>query len=76
MDTNKQEKWYFRGWSLIASFFCVGPFMLPLVWVNPRFSKKSKLVMSIVIVFVTYLLTKFLIKSLASINSYYQLLSN
>ena len=73
---NNQGKWYFRTWPLIASFLCVGPFMLPLVWSNPRFSKKSKIVISIVIIILTYLLLKFFIKSLKSINSYYQLLSN
>ncbi|MDD5097681.1 MAG: hypothetical protein PHU59_04280 [Candidatus Omnitrophica bacterium] len=75
MDINKQDKWYFKGWSLVISFLCVGPFMLPLVWANPRFSKKSKLIISIVILAATYLLTEFFIKSLSSINSSYQLLS-
>jgi hypothetical protein len=75
MDINKQDKWYFKGWSLVISFLCVGPFMLPLVWANPRFSKKSKLIISIAILAATYLLTEFFIKSLSSINSSYQLLS-
>ncbi|MDO9572727.1 MAG: hypothetical protein Q7J37_02450 [Candidatus Omnitrophota bacterium] len=75
MDTKKQGKWYFNGWSLIASFFCVGPLMLPLVWKNPRFSKKSKIVISIVIIILTYVLIEFFIKSLKSIDNYYQLLS-
>ena len=53
MDTKKQGKWYFRAWPLVVSFLCVGPLMLPLVWKNPRFSKKSKIVISIIIIILT-----------------------
>ncbi|MEI6832293.1 MAG: hypothetical protein WCK61_06260 [Candidatus Omnitrophota bacterium] len=76
MDTKKQGKWYFKAWPLVASFLCVGPLMLPLVWKNPRFSKKSKIVISIIIIILTYVLIEFFIKSLKSINNYYQLLSH
>jgi hypothetical protein len=76
MDNQNQPKWYFKTWSLVASFLCIGPFMLPLVWANPRFSKKLKIIITAIVVIVTYFLTEFFVKSLKSINSYYQLLSN
>ncbi len=74
MDENKQEKWYFKTRSLVISFLCVGPFMLPLIWVNPRFSKRSKVIISAVIIILTYILTMVLVRSLRSISSYYQFL--
>ena len=76
MDDQKQKKWYFRTRSLIVSFFFIGPFILPLVWANPGFSKKKKIIVSVVIVVFTYLLSVVFFKSLKSLNSYYQLLQN
>jgi len=72
MDNQTQPKWYFKTWSLVVSFFCVGPFMLPLVWRNPRFSKKLKIIITVAVVMVTYIMTEFLVKSLKAIASYYQ----
>ncbi len=74
MDEKRQEKWYFKTWSLLISFLCVGPFMLPLIWVNPRFSKRSKVIISAVIIILTYILTMVLVRSLRSVSSYYQFL--
>ncbi len=50
--------------------------MLPLVWTNPRFNKKSKIIITVAVLIVTYIMAEFLVGSLKSINSYYQLLSN
>ena len=72
MDEKNQPKWYFKTWSLVVSFLCVGPFMLPLVWANSRLSKKSKIIITVVVVVITYMLTEFLVKSLKNISSYYQ----
>ncbi|MDD5129177.1 MAG: hypothetical protein PHO40_05985 [Candidatus Omnitrophica bacterium] len=73
---NKKEKWYFKTWSLAVSFFFIGPFMLPLVWVNPGFSKKKKVIVTLVILVLSCLLTLVLLKSLSYLNTYYQLLQN
>jgi hypothetical protein len=73
MEDQNKPKWYYKTWSLVASFLCVGPFMLPLVWKNPRFSKKSKIIISAVVLILTYLLYKLLEKSLQTIVSYYQI---
>ncbi|PIQ91043.1 MAG: hypothetical protein COV71_01470 [Candidatus Omnitrophica bacterium CG11_big_fil_rev_8_21_14_0_20_41_12] len=74
MENKDKPKWYFKDWSLIISFLCVGPFMLPLVWTNPRFSKQAKITVSIVIVILTYFLILMLASSLKSITNYYQLM--
>lgn len=75
MDNQNPPKWYFKTWSLVGSFLCVGPFMLPLVWTNPRFSKKSKIVTTIVVIIITFAMTVFMLKSLKNITSYYDLIS-
>jgi hypothetical protein len=73
MDNQNPPKWYFKNWSLVTSFLCIGPFMLPLVWTNPRFSKKSKIIITAVVLIITYILGELLVKSLKTIVSYYQI---
>ena len=73
MDNQEKPKWYYQTWSLVVSFLCVGPFMLPLVWKNPRFSKKSKIIISVIAVILTYLLYKLMEQSLKAVISYYPL---
>ncbi|MFA6358528.1 MAG: hypothetical protein WCY09_07735 [Candidatus Omnitrophota bacterium] len=73
---NQEPKWYFKDWSLVISFLCIGPFMLPLVWTNPRFNKNIKIIISLVVIVLSYILALVLISSLKSISTYYQLLSN
>ncbi|MDD5130787.1 MAG: hypothetical protein PHS66_07080 [Candidatus Omnitrophica bacterium] len=73
MDNSQDPKWYFKTWSLVVSFLCIGPFMLPLVWVNPRFGKKTKILITAVVLLGTLVLTELLVKSLKNIIDYYQL---
>ena len=43
-------KWYYNVWFVLVMLFLVlGPFGLPLVWKNPRFSRTMKLVLSLVV---------------------------
>ncbi len=73
-DTEKKtnDKWYFKNWVLVVGFLCVGPLILPLVWFNPCFNQKTKIVISIVIVIITYFLTISMYKSIKVILGYYE----
>ena len=57
LDKKPQDKWYFKPYVLIIAFLCVGPFVLPLVWFNPSFSRRKKVVVSIIIVRIALNLT-------------------
>jgi len=72
MENRPPEKWYFKLPILIIAFLCVGPFALPLVWFNPRFSRKTKIITTVVVLLLTYYLWCALANSLKSINQYYQ----
>ena len=72
LDKKAQTKWYFKTYWLIIAFLCVGPFALPLVWLNPNFSGRKKIAISIVILILTYFLGTFFANSFRSISSYYQ----
>jgi len=74
VDNQEPKKWYFRTWALVVSFLSVGPFMLPLVWVNPSLSKKTKIIISAIIIILSYLLLVVFLKSLKSLGDYYQLM--
>ncbi|MFH1778140.1 MAG: zinc ribbon domain-containing protein [Candidatus Omnitrophota bacterium] len=68
----QQEKWYFRTHWLIIIFLCIGPLALPLLWLNPRFSQKSKITLTIIIIMLSYYLTVVTVKSLRTMHTYYQ----
>ena len=74
MDNQNKPKWYFKTWSLVGSFLCVGPFMLPLVWTHPQFSKKTKIIVTVVVFIITYVMAAYLFKSVKNITSYYHLM--
>ena len=69
-----KDKWYFQPYVLVIAFLSVGPFALPLVWRNPRFSRRSKTLISIAIIVLSYLLGVVLVKSVKSIYEYYNLM--
>lgn len=67
-------KWYFKTPALVIAFLCIGPFMLPLVWLHPKFDARKKVVISIAVVLISWLLAVFLARSVGSIEEYYKLL--
>lgn len=69
-----QEKWYFRNYTLVIAFLCIGPFALPLVWFNPRFSQKTKIIISAIIIILSYSLGFMFFNSLRSITKYYKII--
>jgi len=70
-EKRPEDKRYFKTYWIVIAFLCVGPLALPLVWFNPRFSRKTKVIVTIVILILTYYLGSFLMNSLRSIKEYY-----
>jgi hypothetical protein len=73
LEKRPQIKWYFRTPSLVIAFLCVGPFALPLLWFNPRFSMRSKIIISVIIIILSYYLATWFVRSLKNISGYYRL---
>ena len=73
LDKKQPGKWYFKTSSLLIAFLFVGPFALPLVWLNPDFSVKKKSVITLIVIIITYFLGILVNNSLKSIKEYYQL---
>ena len=69
----KKGKWYFSTAIFIMALLCVGPFALPLLWLNPSFTLKRKVIVSVIVIVFTYFFAVMLVKSVNSLKSYYQM---
>lgn len=69
---NKAQKWYFKTSIIVVAFLCVGPLALPLVWFNPRFSLRTKLIISVIAIALTYYLTALTMDAINKIVTYYK----
>ncbi|MCX5700640.1 MAG: zinc ribbon domain-containing protein [Candidatus Omnitrophica bacterium] len=72
---SQEVKWYFKTYGIVIAFLCVGPLTLPLVWLNPRFSQKTKIIVTIIIIILSWYLASLSINSLKSLKQYYGLIS-
>jgi hypothetical protein len=70
-EKRPETKWYFKTYWIVIAFLCLGPLVLPLVWFNPRFSQAKKIIITMVIIILSYYLGFVLINSLRSIKDYY-----
>ncbi|RPJ10885.1 MAG: hypothetical protein EHM36_02575 [Deltaproteobacteria bacterium] len=54
---DKKVKWYLRPGSVLVSlFFVLGPFGLPLLYRSPAFSRKLKVLLTVIVVVYTFYL--------------------
>lgn len=70
----QKPQWYFKTSTLIAGFLFAGPFVIPLIWFNPRYSKVKKIVISGIFIIISIILFQAVKTSFVSINQYYQIL--
>ncbi len=68
------DPWIYSTIGLVVSFFCVGPFMLPLVWRHPRMSRELKILVSSIIAAVTLVLGLAVWKALMGLKAYFDFL--
>jgi len=65
------NKWYFKTYAFIIAFLCIGPFALPLAWINPRYNLNKKIFITLITLVISYFMFVTLAKSTATIYSYY-----
>jgi hypothetical protein len=56
-STKSGTKWYFGTSAVVIALLCLGPFALPLVWLNPRYKVTVKIIITVVLVALTVFLT-------------------
>jgi predicted nucleic acid-binding Zn ribbon protein len=54
----RERKWYFSTYWLVIAILCVGPLALPLLWLNPRYSRVTKIIVSFVVLAASYYMFK------------------
>lgn len=72
LNKEKKKEFYFKTHTLVIAFLLVGPLALPLLWLNPYINTKKKIIISVIVVILSYFITIFMIDSLKRISSFYQ----
>lgn len=63
--------WYFRDGTVVMVLLTLMALGLPLVWVNPHYSRRNKLVISVVVIVMTWIISVVVGKALNQIMAYY-----
>jgi len=66
--------WYYSTTTLVIGFLCVGPLILPLVWLNPRYGQVTKVVITIIVLLISWFLGRAFVSSVHYLKEYYDLL--
>jgi hypothetical protein len=67
-----QTPWYGKTMVLIVSFLTVGPFALPLVWFNPAYSRRKKIILTVIVLTLTCALVAAALNAVRTIYGYYK----
>ena len=68
--------WYFRTSFIIIALCCVGPLALPLIWWQPKTSPARKILWTIIILALSWLLWIQFEKSYEVMKQYYELMND
>ncbi len=74
LPAKEKTDWYFRASTLIVGFCFVGPLVIPLIWLHPRYSNLKKIVLTVLCIMITIIAAKAVKTSFVSIDQYYQML--
>jgi hypothetical protein len=64
--------WYAKSSILVLSFLTVGPFALPLVWFNPAFSMRKKIIVTLIVLTLTWFAATAFLRAAKTILDYYK----
>ena len=45
-----EVKWYFSTSTIVIAFIAVGPLVLPLIWLHPKYKILTKIILTIIII--------------------------
>lgn len=64
--------WYAKTATLVISFLTVGPFALPLVWFNPGYRLRKKIVVTVIVLALTAVLVSAFIHAAKTVLDFYK----
>jgi hypothetical protein len=68
--------WYFGTSFIVIAFCAVGPLALPLLWFRPNTSRVWKIVWTVIILVVSWVLFEMTMVSIRKLMEYYRLLNS
>ncbi len=71
---HKPVPWYLKPGVLFSSVLMLGPLAIPLFWIHPRYSRRKKIIWTLVILLAGLGLQLLMMKSIQSIVEYYGIL--
>ncbi|OGS05509.1 MAG: hypothetical protein A3G41_02545 [Elusimicrobia bacterium RIFCSPLOWO2_12_FULL_59_9] len=72
----RKPPWYLRPGFLLLAFLCVGPLMLPLVWLHPGMGRAKKAYYTFLIAAVSAVLGWAATRSISHLRDYYNLMNS
>ena len=70
----KKAEWYYKTSTWVVGFLLVGPLIIPLILINPHYSKTKKIVFTCVCIVILVILYKASKVSFCSIDQYYKII--
>ncbi|MDY0189221.1 MAG: zinc ribbon domain-containing protein [Desulfuromonas sp.] len=67
--------WYFRTSAIVIALGCIGPLALPMIWWHPSMTRTWKIISTLVILLLSWLLYEITLQSLHNLQEYYNLLN-
>jgi len=74
LNPKKKVPFYLRPGALVMAVLCIGPFSIPLFWVHPNFTRKKKIIWTVVILILSFAVWILMKHSVQSIRDYYGIL--
>jgi hypothetical protein len=71
-DAPSREKWYTNPALIPILFLCIGPFAIPLVWLNKKLSLNIKIVITVLMLVATYYIFVWFAKITSDILKHYE----
>jgi hypothetical protein len=68
----EKPPFYYRVGFITISLCCVGPFALPLIWFHPKLSVFLKIILTVIILVLSWILTVLFMDSFKSLLGYYK----
>jgi len=71
----KRKEWFYATSTWVLGALFVGPLILPLIWINPHYSRTMKIVITVIFIIFTVILWRSLTYSIIYLKKYYDLLN-
>ena len=75
LQSKPEVKWYLRTSTIVSGFLVLGPLaplILPLVWIKPQYSIKTKILITVATLFISFMMFKAFNDAVSKIKEYYK----